>query len=88
MLNDNEKLAYVSAVQQRYQDYLLSLANVVGVSVGYATTAQSTTDDLALVVMVDQKLPDELLPPEQRIPRELDGVRVDVQETGSFTAGL
>jgi hypothetical protein len=38
--------------------------------------------------MVDQKLPDEQLPPEQRIPRELDGVRVDVQVTGEFTAGL
>jgi hypothetical protein len=36
--------------------------------------------------MVDRKIPDDQLLPEQRLPRILEGVRVDVQEMGSFTA--
>jgi hypothetical protein len=86
MLND-EKLAQVTAVQQRHQDFLLSIPHVVGIGIGFATAAGSPTQELSLVVMVDQKLPDDALPPEYRIPKEIEGVRVDVQETGAFTAG-
>ena len=86
MLND-EKIAQVTAIQQRHQDFLLSIPHVVGVGIGFATTEGSPTPELSLVVTVDQKLPDEFLPPEHRIPKEIEGVRVDVQETGAFTAG-
>jgi hypothetical protein len=87
MFND-EQMARINAVQQRYSDFLMSMPHVVGIGIGFATTDGVMTQQLSLVVMVDQKLPDEQLPPEQRIPRELDGVRVDVQVTGEFTAGL
>jgi hypothetical protein len=86
MLND-EKMALVTSVQQRYQDFLLSIPHVVGVGMGFATMEGQLTQELSLVVMVDRKLPDEVLPPEYRIPKEIEGVRVDVQETGAFTAG-
>jgi hypothetical protein len=36
--------------------------------------------------MVEQKVPLDQLAPEDRIPSELDGVPVDVQETGTFEA--
>ena len=36
--------------------------------------------------MVTEKVPENQLPPKDRIPRELEGVRVDVQEFGTLTA--
>jgi hypothetical protein len=36
--------------------------------------------------MVDQKVPASELAPEDLIPRELDGIPVDVQEMGVFYA--
>jgi hypothetical protein len=37
--------------------------------------------------MVEKKVPLETLDEADRIPSEIEGVRVDVQETGAFTAG-
>jgi hypothetical protein len=78
--------ARASAVKQSYQSELMAKANVVGVGVGYRTRGQKTTDEVALVVMVSQKLPRELLAPEDVLPREIEGVRVDVQEVGFISA--
>jgi hypothetical protein len=75
-----------SAVKRAYQAELMSKANVVGVGVGYLTRRGRPTDEIALVVMVSQKLPREQLAPEDILPREIDGVRVDVQEVGRITA--
>ena len=72
--------------QAKYQDLLLSLPHVVGVAVGYATVAGQATTEPALIVMVDSKLPADGLSPDELIPPDLDGVRVDVQEFGAFSA--
>ena len=61
--------------------------HVVGVAVGYASQGGKATPEIGLVVMVDEKLPPDQLDPQDMIPSELDGVRVDVQETGVFSAG-
>lgn len=74
------------AVKQAYQAELMSKANVVGVGVGYLTRRGQPTDEIALVVMVSQKLPPEQLSPADLLPRQIDGVRVDVQEVGAVTA--
>ncbi|MFN8448940.1 MAG: hypothetical protein U0521_10185 [Anaerolineae bacterium] len=76
-----------SEVQARYADDLMRKPHVVGVAVGYASQGGKATPEIGLVVMVDQKLPPDLLAPQDMIPSELDGVRVDVQETGVFSAG-
>jgi hypothetical protein len=75
-----------SAVKRAYQAELMSKANVVGVGVGFLTRRGQPTDEIALVVMVSQKLPREQLAPEDILPRQIDGVRVDVQEVGEITA--
>ncbi len=36
--------------------------------------------------MVEHKLPPDELAPADRIPSRLEGVRIDVQEMGAFTA--
>lgn len=83
---DDAAMQHVQYVQQRYENYLLSKPHVVGVGVGYARRHGEQTPELAVVVMVDQKLPNELLPPADRLPSQLEGVRVDVQEMGQFSA--
>jgi len=84
--NVNEKVKRASEVQARYADELMSKQHVVGVAVGYATAGGTRTPDIGVIVMVDQKLPLDQLSLEDQIPTELDGVRVDVQETGAFSA--
>jgi hypothetical protein len=75
-----------SAVRSAHQAELMAKANVVGVGVGYRRVAGQQTDMVALVVMVSQKLPDWQIDAEDVIPREIEGVPVDVQEVGRLDA--
>jgi hypothetical protein len=86
MSTQDEQMARITAVQTRYADELMRKKHVVGVAVGLAQRDGEYTQEVALVVMVEQKVPLDQLAPEDRIPSELDGVPVDVQETGTFEA--
>ncbi len=74
----------IAEVQVKYVDELMEKAHVVGVGIGLAKVDDEYTDEMALVVLVDEKVPLEELDEEDQIPSELDGVRVDVQETGEI----
>ncbi|GAB5493389.1 MAG: hypothetical protein Phog2KO_36040 [Phototrophicaceae bacterium] len=76
----------ITAVQVKYIDDLMLKAHVVGVGVGLAKVEDEYTDELALVVLVDEKVPLEDLDEDDIIPEELEGVRVDVQETGVISS--
>jgi len=82
----NEQLRRASDAQQKYSDYLMGLPHVMGVAVGYTSRGGQREPEIGLVVMVDQKLPTAQLADEELVPRQLDGVRVDVQEMGAFAA--
>lgn len=84
MYSNNADIARATAVQAKYAEELMALPNVVGVAVGLIQRGGNYSDEVGLVVMVEQKLPEAQLTPETTIPRELDGVPVDVQETGPF----
>ena len=77
-----ESVAAVRAVQEKYEAELLSRANVLGVAVGLVQVDAHFTDEIALIVLVRRKLPLEQLARDDQIPRELAGVRVDIQEIG------
>lgn len=80
---------YVVEVQSRYTDYLMQKPNVVGVSIGLADTDSDGDLDVVyycIVVLVSAKVDDDDLAPEERIPNELDGVPVRVQEIGEISA--
>jgi hypothetical protein len=79
-------MRHVEYVQRRYENYLLSKPHVVGVGIGYACQGGAQTPELAVVVMVDRKLPKEEIAPVDRLPTQLEGVRIDVQEFGQFSA--
>lgn len=76
----------IRAVKQAHEATLLSKANVVGVGIGLARRRSTWTQEMALIVLVRQKVPISQLDPEDIIPRILDGVPVDVQEVGNVKA--
>lgn len=74
------------AVKRAYTSQLMAKANVVGVGVGFCMKGGERTGQVGLVVMVDHKLPRAQLSPADLIPREIEGVPVDVQEVGKIKA--
>jgi len=86
MIFDEETVQRLTSIQVRYVDQLMALPHVVGVGIGLAQVNGQTTDQPSLVVMVDAKIPLAQLAAEEVVPAELDGVRVDVQAVGAFSA--
>ncbi|MDL1901675.1 hypothetical protein FBR02_12990 [Anaerolineae bacterium CFX9] len=83
----DERYQYALRVQQLYQDRLMQLPHVIGVGVGYAHEDGRETDEIALIVMVDEKVDEDELDEDEIIPSRIMGVRVEVQEMGgSFSA--
>lgn len=76
----------VLQVKERYGDELMGKANVQGVGIGLHMREGKPTGDLSLIVIVTHKVPKTELEPEDLIPREIDGVSVDVQEVGDLEA--
>lgn len=88
-LSDEEReaqFARATAVQAKVAEDLMNLPHVVGVGIGIAQKNGVYTGEIAVVVMVDEKLPAAQLADEDLIPEEIDGIRIDVQQTGEFGA--
>ncbi len=81
-----EAIARAQAVKAKYEHMLMRKQNVVGVGVGLQEQGGRSTGKVAIVVSVRDKLPLDQIPPNERIPSELDGVPVDVRVTGPFRA--
>lgn len=62
-------------------------ANVVGVGVGLRTRGGRREREVAIVVMVRQKVPRTMLAEADVLPGQIDGVPVDVVEVGEISAG-
>ena len=85
MSNQQEMIQRIQAVKAAHESELLAKANVVGVGIGFRQEQQRRTDDVVLVVLVEKKVPRAQLAPEDVIPGQIDGVPVDVQESGRIT---
>lgn len=85
-MSEPEALARIQEVKRRWEGALLRKANVVAVGIGYRQRGGRLTDELCLVVSVRRKVPPDELRPEDRIPAEIEGVPVDVQEVGPLRA--
>ena len=83
---DPEAIDFISEVKKRHEAEILAKKNVVGLGVGFKQRGGIEGDELSLVVFVSEKLPNEVVSPEDRIPLFLDGVPVDVQEVGKIKA--
>ena len=81
-----DRYEQIKKVKDQYASSLMEKANVVGVGIGFADRGGIRSDEMALVVMVNKKLPAEALDPADVIPSEIEGVRVDVQVVGDLSA--
>ena len=79
-------LGSVISAKQNNLSHLLKHRHVVGVGVGYKITASGPTDELAVVINVQRKLPKDQLSASDLIPQTIGQVRTDVIETGIIRA--
>jgi len=73
-------------VKEKHEDELLELENCVSVGVGKKEIGGMETDEDAIIVGVEEKVPEEELDDDQIVPPEIEGFRSDVQEFGPITA--
>ena len=62
--------------------------NVVGVGVGRKLVRGRETEELSIAISVIKKLPERSLKREEIIPKEIEGIKTDVIETGVIYAPL
>jgi hypothetical protein len=82
----DQELNYALAVKKRHERELMQKRTVVGVGVGFRRRGGQDTEQVCIVVSVSKKKKLAELDPRDVIPRVLDNVPVDVQETGTFRA--
>jgi hypothetical protein len=79
-------LEEIRAVRERHEAGLLKKKNVVGLGIGYKEVEGQETGLLSLVVMVRKKESPSLLDAADLVPKEIEGVPIDVVEVGSIGA--
>lgn len=73
-------------VRKKNERQILSKANVLGMGIGLKEKEGKLTEELAIVVLVRNKVPLQVLPRQDVVPAEIDGIRSDVKEVGEVVA--
>ena len=81
-----ECILLIDQVKQTREKEILRKANVNSVGIGYKKVDGETTPQLCIVVGVNKKLPQNQMLMRDFIPQSLDGVVLDVVETGDIKA--
>jgi len=76
----------IAKEQERTEASLLKLPNVVGVGLGHKYTNDSDTGQNAVVVLVNQKLPPEMLRGGEMISAQVGAYPTDVVDVGEIFA--
>ncbi len=82
----SEELERMRTVRAAHEADLMRKANVVGVGIGLRQRGGEATGEPAIIVSVTHKVPLSQLAPGDVIPRELEGLPVDVQAVGELRA--
>ena len=83
-MDTGDEMSKIRAVKAKYESMLLKKKNVVGVGIGFRERDGKVTEERALSVMVQVKLPRWRLRKRDIVPSELDGVTVDVKQVGKL----
>lgn len=86
MVIESDELERLRAVKAAHESDLMRKANVVGVGIGLDPQGGEPTGKPVIVVSVTRKVPVSQLAPGDVIPRELEGVPVDVRVVGELRA--
>jgi len=76
----------ITKVKQKVEQTLLKKKNVVGVGIGKKITKGQRTDKNCITVLVSRKLPLKALAAEDVVPKEIEGVVLDVIQVGTVRA--
>lgn len=82
-----KEMQKMAAVQQENEEKLLEMENVVGVALGNKVKKGEETDEPVVSVLVNQKLPLELLTEDAKVPTKIKDIATDVVEVGDIFAG-
>jgi hypothetical protein len=74
----------VTQVKETHKEAIMARPNVVGVGTGYKVSRGQRTNELCVVVLVRQKVPEAGLHPQALVPQEVGGVATDVVEVGDL----
>ncbi len=85
-MTDDAQVERAKEVKARHAARLMSLPGVIGVGVGLRQRSGHFTDDVAIIVMVRRKILPGELSAADTLPATIEGIPVDVQETGEITA--
>ncbi len=81
-----QAVQHAQDVKRRHEAELLRKANVVAVGIGFRTRGGQPTPEVCIVVSVKTKVPAAQLTRGDLLPASIDGVPVDVVETGAIRA--
>lgn len=73
-------------VKRRHEKELMRKPNVVAVGIGFRQRGGAPTQEVCIVVSVKKKLHPSHLRRVDRIPPSIEGVPIDVVETGEIRA--
>lgn len=81
-LSGQSKDHRLSTILSQHEAALMNFPNVIGVAEGIRTKGGKPTGESCLVVYVSRKIPKSKLRKKEILPREVDGLPIDVVEVG------
>ncbi len=81
-MSRSSAIEHARQVKRRHEDALLGYPGVVSVGIGQRQRAGAQEEQVCIVVCVAHKRPSQELPPGALLPRQVEGVPIDVQEAG------
>lgn len=76
----------VKKVKEKYEASLMKKTGVVGCAIGYKQVGGKKTDELCIVCYVIKKKAEEKLRKQDIVPKKIEGIPIDVVETGEIRA--
>ncbi len=86
MQKTKNQIKRVRAIKARYENRLLARPGVMSVGVGLCRRDDAPTDEICIVVTVRNKRTIDNLSSDKALPEQIEGVPVDVQESGDIVA--
>jgi hypothetical protein len=81
-----QAVEHAQDVKRRHEAELMRQPNVVAVGVGFRTRGGRTSDEVCIVVSVARKVATAQLNRQEILPASIEGVPIDVVETGVIRA--
>jgi hypothetical protein len=86
MTMSDQTVQHTQDVKRRHEAELLRKPNVVAVGIGYRTRGGQRAEEICIVVSVKAKVPPARLKRGEALPASIEGVPIDVVETGVIRA--